>query len=91
MSFGRQIDLEIDNITLLATGVDNRDPSLSSFTKERIRLPMNLKGLGIRDLATRGASEYIRTKSITINHDQSRARQNVMIRVSLVTYGVNSY
>jgi len=58
-SFSRQIDLEIGNITLLATGVDNRDPSLSTFTKERIRLPMNLKGLGVRDLETHGASEYI--------------------------------
>ena len=58
-AFSRQIDLEFDNITLLATGVDNRDPSLSTFTKERIRLPINLKGLGIRDLETRGASEYI--------------------------------
>jgi len=58
-SFSRQIDLEIDNITLLATGVDNRNPSLSSFTKERIRLPMNLKGLGVRDLEARRASEVL--------------------------------
>ena len=51
--------MEIDNITLLATGVDNRYPSLSTFTKERIRLPMNLKGLGVRDLETCGASKCI--------------------------------
>ena len=58
--FGKRIDAEIDTITPIATCVDmNRPASLSRFTEERIRLPLNLKGLGIRDLVTRGPSEYI--------------------------------
>jgi hypothetical protein len=49
----------INKITQLATGVDPNDSSISDFTKARIRLPMNKGGLGIRDLETRAASEYI--------------------------------
>ena len=32
---------------------------MTAFTKARIRLPMTLKGMGIRDLVTRSSSEYI--------------------------------
>jgi hypothetical protein len=57
--FSRKIDLQIKQLVFLATDINTIVEATSDFTKERCRLPIARKGLGIRELEDRRYAEFI--------------------------------